>query len=313
MGPSLLIAVLCAANLLAQAQQPPAPAVAQDVAVAPQPLPPTRELLLDVERNQKAAEAARADYTYHVHMEEQELDGKGNPKKTTITDSESITIDGVRVDRVVARDGKPLTPDEAKKENERIDKEVAKDKERKEKERDKGKETTSRGDELITASRILELGAFSNPRRVDYNGRPTILLDYAGDPNAKTRNSAEGVIRDLVGEVWIDEHDRVLVRGEGHFLNDFKVGGGLVLSIHKGLSFEFNTAKIHDEVWLPTSIEAQGSARVLLFDGVHGRFKLATSDYRKFRTTSKFVPAEGQPPADPAAKPPPTAPDQPQP
>jgi hypothetical protein len=256
-----------------------------------------------------AAEAARADYTYHVHMEQQDLDSKGNTKKTTITDSESITIDGVRVDRIVARDGKPLTPAEANKESERIDKEVAKAKERKEKNRDKGKETTSRGDELITASRILELGTFSNPRRIDLNGRPTIVLDYAGDPNAKTRNEAEGVIRDLVGVVWIDEHDRVLVRGQGHFLNDFKIGGGLVLSIHKGLSFDFSVTKIHDEVWLPSTITAQGSARILLFDGVHGRFSRVTSDYRKFRTTSKFVPATPAA-ADPAA---PAAPPQPRP
>jgi hypothetical protein len=318
MGLSLPIAVLCAANLLAQTQQTAPSTTPPPVqGAAEQPLPPVRELLLDVEHNQMAAEAARADYTYHVHLEDVDLDGKGNPKKTTVTDSESITIQGVRVDRVVARDGKPLTAEEAKKEDERIDKEVAKDKERKEKERDKGKETTSRGDEIITVSRILELGAFTNPRRVDYNGRPTILLDYAGDPSAKTRSSAEGVIRDLVGEVWIDERDRVLVRGQGHFLNDFKIGGGLVLSIHKGLNFDFSAAKIHGEVWLPSSIEAQGSARILLFDGVHGRLKMATSDYRKFSATSKFVSASGtdaQPPADPAAaaKPVQTAPAQPQ-
>jgi hypothetical protein len=310
MGPLLLIAVFCAANLLAQTQQAAVPP-AQDVPAA-LPLPPARELLLDAERNEVASEAARADYTYHVHMEEQDLDSNGNAKKTTITDSESITIDGVRVDRVVARNGKPLTPDETKKENDRIDKEVAKAKDRKEKNQDKGKETTSRGDEIITASRILDLGTFSNPRRVDLNGRPTIVFDYAGDPNAKTRNEMEGVIRDLVGVVWIDEHDRVLVRGQGHFLNDFKIGGGLVLSIHKGFSFDFNTTKIHDEVWLPSKITAEGSARILLFDGVHGRFSLATSDYRKFRATSTFVPAipTDSPPA--ADKPAPT-PNQPQP
>jgi len=307
MGSLLPIAILCAANLLAQPQQAAAPPAPDATAAAP--LPPTRELLLDVERNQMAAEAARADYTYHVHMEQQDLDSKGNTKKTTITDSESITIDSVRVNRVVARDGKPLTPDEAKKEDERIDKEVAKDKERKEKNRDKGKETTSRGDELITASRILELGAFSNPRRIDLNGRPTIVLDYAGDPNAKTRNEMEGVIRDLVGTVWVDEHDRVLVRGQGHFLNDFKIGGGLVLNIHEGLSFDFSATKIHDEVWLPSVVTAQGSARILLFDGVHGHFSLVTSDYRKFHATSKFVPATPAT-ADPTA---PAAPPQPQP
>jgi hypothetical protein len=310
MGRLLCCLVFCTATLTI-AQQPVTPP-ADAVAPLPddRPLPPIRELLFDVERNQKAAEAARKDYTYHVHLEEQDLDGKGNLKKTTVTDSESLTIEGVRVDRVTARNGKPLTPDEAKKESDKIDKEVAKDKQRREKEEGKGKETDTRGDVMIPASRILELGNFTNPRRVDLNGRPTILADYAGDPNAKTHNPAEGIIRNLVGKVWIDERDRVLVRGEGHFLNDFKLGGGLLLNVHKGFSFTFQTVKINGEVWLPATLDAQGSARLLLFDGVNGRVHLVTSDYRKFHTqstitgTSDALGPDGQPiPEKPADKP----------
>jgi hypothetical protein len=290
MGRLLPCFLLCTATLTF-AQQPATPPVPD--ATAPvaddRPLPPIRELLLDVERNQKAAEAARKDYTYHVHLEEQDLDGKGNLKKTTVTDSESLTIDGVRIDRVTARNGKPLTPDELNKENSKIDKEVAKFKQRREKEEDKGKDTDTRGDVLIPASRILELGNFANPRRVDLNGRSTIVADYAGDPNAKTHNPAEGIIRNLVGTVWIDEKDRVLVRGEGHFLNDFKLGGGLLLNVHKGFSFTFQTVKINGEVWLPATLDAHGSARLLLFDGVNGRVHLVSSDYRKFHTESTIV------------------------
>ncbi len=121
-------------------------------------------------------------------LERQQLDHNGNLKKTTTTDAESLTIDGIRVDRVVARNGKPLSAKEAQKESDRIDKEVAKAKERREKLATEGKATDSNGDDILTVSRILELGTFSNPRRVDLNGRPTIVLDYAGDPNAKTRN-----------------------------------------------------------------------------------------------------------------------------
>jgi len=171
---------------------------------------------------------------------------------------------------------------------------VEKDKERREKREGKGQDTDSRGDDILTAERILELGTFSNPRRVDLNGRPTIEADYAGDPNAKTHNTAEGVVRDLVGTVWFDEEDRVLVKGEGHFLNDFKIGGGLVLNIHKGLSFEFQTTKINGEAWLPTNIQAHGSARFLLLAGVNGNLSLVTSNYRKFRATSTILSSNGE-------------------
>ncbi len=120
-----------------------------------QPLPPTTQLLLDAERNQLAAEAANKDYTYHVHLEQQELDHSGNPKKTTTTDSESLTIDGIRVDRVVARNGRPLTDKEAQKESDRIDKQVANAKVRREQRAAEGKPTDALGYDFLTVFRIL--------------------------------------------------------------------------------------------------------------------------------------------------------------
>jgi hypothetical protein len=313
MGQRCLALLLCIASATVTAQQPTPPADATPPTT--QPFPPTTQLLLDVERNQKASEAGKKDYTYHIHVEQQELDRHGQNKKTDTTDSESLTIEGIRVDRTVARNGKPLSDKDAQKESDRIDKEVAKAKEHREKLASEGKPTDARGDDLLTVSRILELGTFSNPRRIDLNGRPTIVLDYAGDPNAKTRNETEKVFRDLVGTAWIDEQDRVLVRGQGHFLHDFKVGAGLFLNIHQGFSFDFTAAHITDNIWLPATIDAQGSARLLLFDGINGRFHLIASDYRKFHTKSTIIDSnrligpDGQPLPDPP--PPSTTPPQP--
>jgi hypothetical protein len=309
MGRFTFLPALLVASLSLAGQEPAANNSAPDAVTDTAPLPAMGSLLLDVERNALAAESARKDYTYRVHVEQQELDGKGNTKKTTTIDSDSLTIDGVRIDRVTARNGKPLTPDETKKESERIDKEVAKDKERRAKLEGQGKESDSRGDQIITAARILELGTFSNPRRVMMNGRPTIVADYAGDPKAKTRNAAENVIKDLVGTVWIDEHDHTLARSEGHFVADYKIGGGLVADIRKGSRFEAQFAKINGEVWLPTQIHAEGKVRILLFAGFNGTLQVATSDYRKFRSTSTIVGSsdalgpDGNPLPDPVSQP----------
>jgi hypothetical protein len=306
MGRFAFLQILFVTSVALAAQQPAESVPPSEAAADSAPLPAMSALLLDVERNASAAESARKDYTYRIHIEQQDLDGKGDLKKSTVIDSDSLTIDGVRVDRVTARNGKPLTPEEAKKESERIDKEVAKDKERRAKLQGQGKPTDSRGDEIITAARILELGSFSNPRRVTMNGRPTIVADYAGDPKAKTRNAAENAIRDLVGTVWIDERDHALARSEGHFLNDYKIGGGLIVDIRKGSSFQAQFTKINGEVWLPARIDADGKIRVLLFGGFNGKVHLVASDFRKFRSTSTIVGSsdalgpDGQPAADPA-------------
>src|ERR1700679_3682496 len=118
--------LLLLASAAAFAQQPASPPVAQPAPATDNPSPSAQDLLLDVERNQKASEAANKDYTYHVHLEQQELDRSGKIKKTTTIDSESLTIDGIRVDRTVARDGKLLSPKDVQKESDRLDKEAAK-------------------------------------------------------------------------------------------------------------------------------------------------------------------------------------------
>ena len=282
MGRLLLVSLLYVGSVFSGAQQRGAPrsdpgpqAVSPDKSV-----PPIRELLLDVERNQRRAEAAQKDYIYHVHSEEQEFDGKGKTKKTIARDSESLTIDGIRINRVVARDGKPLTPEELKKEDDRIDASVAKAKAVRAERLAKGEPTDARGDQVLTASRILELGNFTNPRRIELNGRPTIVLDYAGDPNAKTHSSFEGVIRDLVGTAWIDEHEHFLVQAQGHFLNDFKIGGGLLADIKKGTSFAMEQLKYTTALPLSevrAAMDAVKHPALLLVDTISS---LGSVDYR---------------------------------
>ena len=220
-------------------------------------------------------EALLLQYTYHVHHVMEEFDGDEAVKKTTVTDSESFTVGGVRIQRIVARDGKPLTPDEAKKENKRVDEEIAKAQKYKARRDAKVAEGKDDRHVIISASRILELGTFSNERRVMLNGRPTIVLDYAGNRDVKTKNKAEDIVKDLVGTVWFDEADRVIARErEGQVSGRLQtLGLGMILDIHKGLSFTFEQQKINNEAWLPKEFAGQGKARawVSVVFRVHGR------------------------------------------
>ncbi len=257
---------------------------------ADKPLPDIPKLMHEVEANQKAAEAIEKDYLYRSVQTEQELNKHGEVKKTETREYDEFWVEGVPVHRLTRKDGKELSAAEQKKESERIDNEVAKAKERRAKADRKGKETDPLGHDEITVSRLLELGRFTNARRMQLNGRNTIAVDFAGDPAAKTRNRAEDVIRDLAGTAWVDESDRVLVKVEGHFLNTFKIGGGLVANIQKGTSFGFEQRKVNGEVWLPAILEGHGSARALLFFSFNGNVRAVDSDYRKFKATSTILP-----------------------
>jgi hypothetical protein len=240
----------------------------------------------EVGQHQRASEAIRKNYLYHEVAIRLESDGKQAENR----ESDVFWLNGVQVRKMTKKDGKDLTPDQQKKENERIDKEVEKAKERKGKADAKGQESDSNGHEEITVSRFLSLGSFTNPRRVQIDGRDTIAIDYTGDPKAKTRNRAEELIRTLTGTVWIDEQDRTIARAEGRFFNNFKIGAGLVVNVRKDTTFSWEQKKINGEVWLPARIDGQGAARVMLFVNLNGSLHVTDSDYRKFKATSTILP-----------------------
>ena len=269
------------------------------------PLPDTNTLMRQVEARERIADKIHKSYIYRESRQMENFDSHDAVKKTETEESEIFWLSGVRVERLLKKDGKPLSADEQKKENERIDKDVAKVQERHEKNEAEGKDPHRNNDD-ITFARVLELGAFSNPRRQTVNGRDTILVDYTGDPKAKTHNIAEGIFRELAGTVWIDEQDHVIQHVEGHFMNDFKVGGGLVASVRKGTWFKFTTAKVNDEVWFPQDMEGSGHARYLLFFALNGHLHVTDRDFRKFKATSTLLP--NVTPVDPNATPAPPSP-----
>jgi hypothetical protein len=283
----------CAAEVIERQASQQVPAQTTDRAKTHEgdrPLPDITALMHSVETNQKISEAIEKDYLYRSVQTQEELDGHGRVKKTEMKEYDVFWVNGVPVHRLVKKDGKELSEGEQKKEEEQIDKEVAKAKERRAKADGKGTETDPHGNEMVTVSRLLELGSFTNARRVQLNGRDTIAIDFTGDPKAKTKNRFEDVIRDLVGTAWVDEQDRMLVKGQGHFVNSFKIGGGIVANIQKGTSFSMEQRKVNNEVWLPAKVEGQGSARALLFFSFNGRVSAVESDYRKFKATSTILP-----------------------
>jgi hypothetical protein len=280
----LLLLTLPAADAppLAQAQSPP---VAE---ASNAPLPDVPSLMREVEEHQKESERIQKDYLYREVIQQQRRNGrKGETREYDV-----FWLRGVQVHRLVRKDGKDLDAEEQRKESERIDKDVAKALERKRKADAEGKETDSQGREEVTVSRFLELGTFSHPRRESLNGRSTIVIEYAGNPNVKTRNRMESVIRDLAGTIWIDEQDRAIARVEGRFADSFKIGAGLVMSIHKGTTFSMQQIKVNNEVWLPSRIEAKGAARVMLLFHFDGSLLVTDSNYRKFKATSTILPAD---------------------
>jgi len=240
------------------------------------PLPDIRALMLQVQAHQRQLDKIRENYTFREVVQTDDLDSNGNVKKTETQESEVFFVNSHHIERLVKKNGKDLTPDEQKKEQDRVAKQVEK--------AAKLEPGKSLEGEEPSISRILDIMKASNPRRVSWNGRDTIAFDFVGDPHAQTHGLAEDASKKIAGTLWVDEKDLQVAHMTVHFDDNFRVAGGLVATVQKGSSFEFDQALVNNELWLPTAGEAHVQARVLLVKGYRQNVRFKDSDFQRFRT-----------------------------
>jgi hypothetical protein len=257
-------------------------------AASNRPLPDIADLLKAVDRNQKAIEKLVEEYTCDKTEQEFNVDSRGELKSKAVREYDVFYLDGDEVDRLVSKDGHPLSAGEEQKEDEHVQK-VVKDYEKKQARK---AQQASRGEEPkrdkndIQISDFLRMEHFANPRRETFRGHEVIVFDFEPNPSYKPTSMVESLIHDLTGAVWVDEQAQDVVRLEAYMAGNFKVAGGLLASLKKGSAFTFEQSKVNDEVWMPSYLEAHISARLLLLKGMEGNFVDRYGNYRKFHVES---------------------------
>jgi hypothetical protein len=242
------------------------------------PLPDIRQFMREAHEHQKQLEKVRENYTFSDSEVVQELDGKGRVTKTETHDSEVFFVHGQPIQRMLKKDGKPLTDEEQQKETERVTKAV---------EKAEKPQPDQPKDDQISLRRILEVADVRNPRRENFRGRSTIVFDFVGKKDLKAHGTSEDLSKKLQGTVWIDEADRQVARMEVALDDNFHVAGGLVANIQKGSHFSFDQAPVNGEIWFPTGTEISLQARVLLVKGIHAHITERVYDYKRFHVETQ--------------------------
>src|SRR5450631_2742918 len=253
-------------------------------------LPDAATMLREVEAHQKQLDKVREDYTFRAVQTTRQLDSSGNTKKVETEEHEVFFVNGERVQKLVRKDGKDLSPDQARKEQDRVNKEVLKI--------SRPGYVNPDKDE-ITVSRLLQIVTFSRARRVGLNGRDTIAFDFAGDPHAKTHGRGEDALKKVSGTIWIDEADREVSRMSATLNENYHVGFGLLASVAKGSNVVFDQALIRNEAWLPTAIALHLQARALLVAGFRAEIDIRFDQYKKFQTDAVQQPGATATPSSP--------------
>ena len=254
-------------------------------------LPDLKALFKEIDANQKAIDKIKENYAGTRAEEETEYDKTGKVTKHELKEYSFFYLNGDEVSTLTKKDGKALSDDEQRKENEKTQKEIQdiqKGAEKKEAKEEKAKEEgkQKKEDDDVGIEVFLRAAQFVNPRRERFRGQDVLVFDFEPNPEFKPHKMVEKVVHELAGVIWIDEKAHDVARLEAYFLGDFKIGGGLLANLQKGTSFTFEQAYLNNEVWLPTYQEAHVGVRVLLVKGIKVNAVTRYSDYKKFNVES---------------------------
>jgi len=248
-------------------------------------LPDLKALFKQIDDNQKVIDKILENYAGTRNEEETEYDNAGQVKKKEVKEYTFFYMYGDEISTLVKKDGKPLSDDEQKKENEKAQKEIAdvqKAHDKKDAKDVKAEEQGKKNDDDPGIETFLRACQFVNPRRERFRGQDVLVFDFEPNPEFKPHKMAEEIVHKLAGVIWIDEKALDVVRLEAYFVGDFKIAGGVLANLQKGTSFIFEQAFINNEVWLPTYMEAHVGVRVLLVKGLKVNEVVRYSDYKKF-------------------------------
>ncbi len=302
---SVLLTMLCLAVRLGFAQNtpwsefPPAPAtqVAPHIEVRPESAAPTtlsndqiKNLIRDAAEKDIENDRRQRDYTYVERVEEHKLNGKGEVSSTEVRTYDVMEIYNEQCRRLTAKNDKPLSPKDAAKEEEKIQKMIDKrqnetDSQRakrlKEEEKDR-EETRQFVKEIADAYNFTLMGTEL------LDGRETYVIDGEPRPGFEPKRKEAKILPKFRFRVWIDRAENQWVKLDAQCIDT--VSFGLFLArIHKGSRILIDTTRVNNEVWLPRHIAVHVDVRLALLKNFNVEEDLTYKDYKKFHAESKIV------------------------
>lgn len=245
------------------------------------PLPDVASLLRQVAAHQREIDQTRENYTWNEAIVTRMLDKNGNVKKTESEENNIFFVNAHEIDRRVRKNGKNLSPDEEKKEQERVAKAVEK--------AEKTPPGQSLDKDTVSITQVLGIMKASKPRREMIDGRSAIAFDFTGDPHAKTHGIAEDASKKISGTIWIDEKDHEVRRLIARFDDNFHLGFGL-FSVGKGSNFTFDQKLVNNELWLPVSADAHVMGHAIGLIGYRADVNITDTNYQRFHAQAEQVP-----------------------
>ncbi len=246
------------------------------------PLPNPHDLMQRAIANEAKLAAEQERYECRVTDDESELNKAGEVKKPDLEVHEQFYVNGVEIQRLLAKNGKDLTPGETRKDDDRVMKQTLKYSNPSTARKEVDKQNQEIRD-ILTAMTLV------NGHREQINGRSVLFYDVVPNPHFPAKNLEQRFAQVMRGTIAIDEQTGEPIDIDIRSTEDLKIGGGVLVSLHKGFWLHMHDHAQPDGVWLTDLVEGSGDARALLFFHPYFRFKETTEDCHLYSATAQQV------------------------
>jgi hypothetical protein len=252
--------------------------------------PDLKQLLADslraIEHNRKLSE----NYTWQETRILRRLDKDGAVKHQASKTYDVILIDGEEHDRLILEDGAPLSPEEERKEQRKVEKAIAERQSESpaQRERRLRKLQQEREKEERLRQAIPDAFRFELLGEEYVDGREAWKLYAVPNPSFQPFNRESRMLTKLKGTIWIDKQTLHWLRAEVETLDTISFGL-LLARVDKGSTMIFDQLMVNGEVWMPRRVEVNFDARLALVKKFHIRTEVLYSEYKKFSADSRVV------------------------
>lgn len=188
------------------------------------------------------------------------------------------------LDRLIAINGQPLTPQEARTEDVRIAKLISDPKQVQAEKQEKGKDQQ----EELRLLRILP-NAFLYQYASTENG--LVKLNFTPNPAFHSTDHESQVFHELAGAIWLDPSAKRLARMEGRLVGPVKFLWGLLGHLDQGGTFSVTQQDVGSGYWEMTDLDVHMNGKALFFKTISVKQDQHNFDYKPVPSTVTLVDA----------------------
>ena len=230
------------------------------------------------------------DYTWQARSLERHYDSHGKVESTKREAWETLILDGEPYRRQTERDGKPLSSEEQRSEQKKLDRQTADLAKETSEQRQKriGEAEKRRKREFAFLSEIPDLYNLKLDGEDTIDGRPVWVVSGAPRPGAQAKTRDAKVLLKVRGRLWIDKSTYQWAKVEAETTGT--ISWGLVLArLNPGAKLVFEQSEVNSDLWLPKRLFVYGSGRLGLVKRLTQDQEIDWSNYKRFSVDSKIV------------------------